>query len=240
MDKKPEACLICGAPLIYLMRTCGRTCAVCGGTFPSNACCERGHFVCDGCHMQRALEEAMSVCLDESSLDPIAILKTLMGDPCVHMHGPEHHALVGAALLTAYRNSGGSLDLAAALREMAARAGRIPGGSCGLWGCCGAAVSAGVFLSIVTQTTPLSRESWGLCNRMSARALAAVGEIGGPRCCKRTSFLAAAEAAGFVREHLGIEMRLPEPIVCTFSAQNRQCLGRACPFSPLAAHAISS
>lgn len=28
-----------------------------------------------------------------------------------HMHGPEHHIMVGAALLTAYKNAGGDIDL---------------------------------------------------------------------------------------------------------------------------------
>lgn len=27
-----------------------------------------------------------------------------------HMHGPEHHVMVGAALLTAYKNAGGAID----------------------------------------------------------------------------------------------------------------------------------
>ena len=34
------------------------------------------------------------------------------------MHGPEHHVMVGAALLTAYKNAGGDIDLHSALIEM--------------------------------------------------------------------------------------------------------------------------
>ena len=30
----------------------------------------------------------------------------MMADPYVHMHGPEHHVLVGMALLTAVHNAG--------------------------------------------------------------------------------------------------------------------------------------
>mgnify|MGYP007069431811 FL=1 len=34
------------------------------------------------------------------------------------MHGPEHHVMVGSALLTAYKNAGGEIDLPEALLEM--------------------------------------------------------------------------------------------------------------------------
>ena len=79
----------------------------------------------------------MAGCRESGSRDPIAILQTLMNDPFIYMHGPEHHVLVGAALLTAYANSGGQVELAAALEEMKARGSSYPGGACGLWGCCG-------------------------------------------------------------------------------------------------------
>lgn len=58
--------------------------------------------------------------------------------------------MVGAALLTAYRNAGGKIDLKRALSEMVSRGKEIPGGSCGFWGACGAGISAGIYLSIVT------------------------------------------------------------------------------------------
>lgn len=51
--------------------------------------------------------------------------------PFCHMHGPEHHTLVGTALLTAYHNSGGNIELLPALKEMAARGRKVPGGACG-------------------------------------------------------------------------------------------------------------
>ena len=57
-----------------------------------------------------------------------------------------------------------------------------------------------------------------------------IGAVGGPRCCKRDSFLAIREAIGFVKEHFGIEME-QEDTVCRFYRQNAQCVGRRCPFS---------
>ena len=43
------------------------------------------------------------------------------------MHGPEHHVLVGSALLTAYKNCGGDLDLNEALSLMEERGKQVPG-----------------------------------------------------------------------------------------------------------------
>ena len=65
---------------------------------------------------------------------------------------------------------------------------------------------------------------------MTARALENIGKAGGPRCCKRDSFLAILAAVDFVREHLGVEMERTVP-VCSYSSRNNQCIGRRCPFS---------
>lgn len=140
--------------------------------------------------------------------------------------------MVGAALLCAYHNCGGHVDLAAALPEMARRGQQIPGGACGSWGCCGAAVSSGIFISIATGATPLKEKEWGLANLMTAASLQAIGEIGGPRCCKRDSFTAVKTAVAFTAAHLGIQMELPPQIVCHHSAENQQCLGARCPYNP--------
>ena len=231
-QKKIEACLVCGEPLVYYETAREMTCVYCGRPFPSNAACEAGHFVCDACHSRKAVENILAYCGTCESRDPIAIARALMADPFVHMHGPEHHVLVGAALLTAYRNSGGQVDLSPALAELARRGEQVPGGACGFWGCCGAAVSAGIFFSVAAGATPLAGESWGLANRATAAALQAIGDIGGPRCCKRDSFTAIRQAAELCRRELGVAMDLPERVVCGFFPQNRECLGSRCPYHP--------
>ena len=158
------------------------------------------------------------------------MLMDMMNNPYIHMHGPEHHIMVGAALITAYKNCGGKIELDQALEEMKKRGSRYPGGSCGFWGCCGAAVSVGMCVSIITETTPLSGKTWGLANMATARALDAIGRLGGPRCCKRDSFTAGIAAAGVFRESLGVELDMPQGIKCTFSAENKQCIKKACPY----------
>ena len=223
-------CLLCGEELVYFDAVRQMECVVCHQMFESNVCCERGHYICDACHASDAVGVIVETCLHTASRNPIEIMVSLMEQPCVHMHGPEHHVLVGAALLAAYRNCGGKIDLPQALEEMARRGQQVPGGACGFWGCCGAAVSAGIFVSLLTEATPLKTEEWGLANRMTAAALEAIGSLGGPRCCKRDSFTAACTAVAFVKEHLGISMELPEEIRCEFSHLNAQCIGSRCPY----------
>ena len=223
-----DECLICGAPLKYLDSDKQMECAVCHKTESSRSVCEKGHYVCNECHT-KGIDSIIGVCLSVESRDPGQIIRRMMALPFCHMHGPEHHVMVGAALLTAYKNAGGKIDLAKALSEMITRGKRVPGGVCGFWGACGAGVSAGIFVSIVTGSTPLATKAWGLSNKMTATALGAIGEVGGPRCCKRDSYLAITKAVEFAREHLGVEMELGQ-IKCVHSSQNNQCLGTGCPY----------
>ncbi len=153
----------------------------------------------------------------------------MMAEPFCHMHGPEHHVMVGSALLTAYKNAGGDINLNAALVEMMNRGRSVPGGACGFWGACGAGISTGIFVSIITKASPLTQESWGLSNLMTSKALGEIGKIGGPRCCKRDSYLAILSAIDFVKEHFGIEME-KNKVVCIHSDINNQCIGSRCPF----------
>ena len=86
-----------------------------------------------------------------------------------------------------------------------------------------------MFVSIITKASPLTQESWGLSNLMTSKALGEIGKIGGPRCCKRDSYLSIQAAIEFVKENFGIEMEKSE-IKCTHYEQNNQCIGNRCPF----------
>ena len=225
-----DECLICGAPLEYLQEEVLMECVLCHKKERALTRCVNGHYVCDECHTQ-GLDALLSVCLKETSKDPVEIIEKLMAQPFCHMHGPEHHTMVGAALLTAYRNAGGDVDLESALPAMMQRGRQIPGGVCGFWGACGAGISSGIFVSIITGATPLATETWGLSNKMTSKSLAAIGEVGGPRCCKRDSYLAILSAVDFVKEHFGVEMETHK-VVCSRCGQNNQCIGARCPFNP--------
>ncbi|MBQ9941771.1 MAG: SAM-dependent methyltransferase [Christensenellaceae bacterium] len=227
--EKEGACLVCGAPLVYFDAAKTLVCADCGGSFKAYATCENGHFICDACHSARAVCQIIDYCKKTDEKDPVSLAVLLMGQSGVHMHGPEHHVLVGAALLTAYANGGGKIALDKALAEMAERGGQYPGGSCGYWGCCGAAVSVGMAVSILLEATPLSVGSWSLANGATAAALARISAIGGPRCCKRDTFAALEAAIDYFREKLQFAFPSGRP-VCGFSAKNRECRRKSCPY----------
>lgn len=226
---KNEECLICKAPLEYLETGELMECAICHKKEISKTRCINGHYVCNECHTE-GMDAIIGVCLEETSKDPVEILEKMMSMDFCHMHGPEHHVMVGASLLTAYRNAGGDIDLDTALAEMMSRGKSVPGGACGFWGACGAGISSGMFVSIISGSTPLENEPFALSHKMTARSLQAIGDIGGPRCCKRDSYLSILEAVDFVRENFGIEMDRHK-VTCTRSAENNQCIGKRCPFS---------
>lgn len=225
-----EECLICKAALEYSETDTPMECAICHKKENSKTRCVNGHYVCNECHTA-GVDSVMGICLSEKSRSPVEIIRKMMAQPFCHLHGPEHHIMVGAALLTAYKNAGGSIPLEKALAEIISRGKKVPGGACGFWGACGAAISSGMFVSIISGSTPLKEKPWGVSNLMTAKALQAIGNIGGPRCCKRNSYLAILAATQFAKENFGIEMQTGS-IICAHSAKNSQCIGRRCPFFP--------
>ena len=207
-------------------------CEICGKSFEGHAVCENGHYVCDACHASPAEGVVRSVVLNSSSKNPVDIADEIMASSFVHMHGPEHHFIVGASLLCAYSNTYGEVDLENALNAVISRGKKVPGGFCGMAGCCGAAVSAGIFLSVILKATPMSKEEWALSNRMTSRCLEAVSRLGGPRCCKRDSYTTILAAAEFLREELGKPLGVSDEILCSHFGDNAECLKVECPYFP--------
>lgn len=231
MDHKKD-CFVCGRELVYLDNDEDTVCLYCKEAHRSNVRCEAGHYVCDRCHSLGGNELIEKYCLKSTSRDPVEMAFDLMRHPQIKMHGPEHHFLVPAVLLTACHNVR-KTDAArreSDLKKARQRAEKVLGGFCGFYGNCGAAVGTGIAVSVLTGATPLSREEWRLANLMTARSLFAIAAHGGPRCCKRNSFLAIGEAAAFFEEHLGISLPVTRDVKCGFHALNRECLAEECPF----------
>ena len=225
-------CLICGGEIIYSQQAEELECAFCGKTFMSEAKCENGHFICDECHSKPAFDIIKDYCLNSKSKNPIEITTELMKHPAIHMHGPEHHVLFPSAMLTAYHNAGGEIDLPSALEKAQSRGQKVPGGICGMWGSCGAGISAGIFFSIAAANSPMKGEAWGMGNIMTSKCLAEIGKIGGPRCCKRDGYTAMLTAIDYTTEALGVTMEKPQKLVCQFTALNRECIKTRCPYHP--------
>ncbi len=227
-----NGCIICGADLIYTEKAEPMQCSICKNVFPSNAKCENGHFICDTCHGKDGFELIEQVCILSKSTNPIELAVFIMGNPKIKMHGPEHHFLVPAVLLTAYYNkTNNNALLHEKLQVAKERASIIPGGFCGFCGNCGAGVGTGIFMSLILDSTPLANQEWKLCNLMTSQSLKQIADNGGPRCCKRDTFLALETAIDFVAEHLNEKLDKP-PITCSFFKQNKECRKTECKYFP--------
>lgn len=223
-----ENCLICGKPLVYLAHTEDRECSVCHRVKPANAHCEDGHFVCDECHSSGSAV-VLPYLQASKEKNPTELFLQVCKLNGVHMHGPEHHAIVPCVLLTAFYNCGGDITLDEALREAWKRGKKVPGGACGFLGVCGAAAGAGIFASILCDSSPLAADVWDVPQKLTMKCLEKLVSIGGPRCCKRTGRLCIEEAAAFAQKRFGVTMPLSGP-ACEFSARNRECLHDGCPY----------
>ena len=180
--------------------------------------------------MEERVKKIIEVCLKEKSKNPIEIFNHIAKDECIRIHGPEHHVLDGASVLTAFYNAGGKIALEESLQEMAKRGLQMPGATCGMWGVCGAVSSMGAALSIIDQTGPLSADaSWGKHMAYTSKALYSLSQVGGPRCCKRDAYLSFQKVIEFINETYDVKLE-NALIECNFSEKNEQCIKGKCPF----------
>lgn len=223
-------CMVCGAALVYSTTEAARTCHYCGRVVAANAECATGHFVCDTCHRANAVEVIQRVCLESRETDPVVLMQTIRSHPRFAVHGPEHHPLIPAVILAALRNAGHPVSddqIETAIR----RGQTIAGGSCAFIGACGAAIGAGIAVSILLGADPLAAGKRRRAQVATQTALAAIASLDAARCCQRDSWLALEAVAGLVSEWTGAEMAV-SPIVCAQSAENAECIGESCPLWP--------
>lgn len=170
--------------------------------------------------------------LGAETLTALELLEELMDCPGVPMHDPVHHYIMPATLLTmAARSAGMDREaLRAKLNTAEERARKVLPGFCGWWGSCGSSVGCGIFASVWLEAGPKKEEHWATCNALTSRCLAEVSSVGGPRCCKRTTYLALRAAVREAPALLCVDLGpVPEP-VCTWSSFNHECRRNACPF----------
>ncbi|MFC1951150.1 DUF5714 domain-containing protein [Chloroflexota bacterium] len=221
-------CGICGKPLIYGTESLPGTCSFCGIEAQSNIYCPDGHYICDGCHQREAIDVLRRVVESTSSSDPQRIAETVMSYPAVLMHGPEHHAIVPAAIVAAVRNAGYPVP-DNAVEKAIERGAKVPGGWCGFYGDCGAAVGLGIAVSVLTGATPLTGPQRSLAMKATAYALSKLIDEQ-PRCCKRMSRMAIEAAVEFLRDEMNISLYEDGPVFCNYSSRNKECLKAECAY----------
>jgi hypothetical protein len=220
-------CCICGKKLIYKSQSEKLTCFYCGEHFFGDVTCVDGHYVCDICHASSANDLIETLCISTSLENPLDLANSIMNHPEVKMHGPEHHFLVPAVLLASYYNKTKEFQTKeSTIRAARKRAEKVLGGFCGSHGNCGAAVGVGIFVSLVNGNNPLANKEWKEANMATAKSLSIIAEHGGPRCCKRNSFLAIESAI----KHFSNILQNDENIVCDFYKFNKECKEKECPY----------
>jgi len=226
-----SGCLICGKEIVYLHSSEKGKCVYCNNEFDVNERCEEGHYICNKCHGSGAMDIIEEYCLKTSSVDPIEIANIIMSHPSVKMHGNEHHFLLPAVMLTVYYNLTNNTEaLVLQLKKAKKRSEMVPGGFCGTHGNCGAGVGSGIFISLITEATPLSKNEWQLSNLATAKSLYSIAMHGGPRCCKRDVYLSIIETSKLLDEQFNISIPLNNTISCNFSSYNKECLYKNCIF----------
>ncbi len=221
-------CGVCARPLVYATESVTKACALCGREEEALIYCQSGHYVCDSCHSKAALEVLRQVLSSTQTTDPSAILEQVMSHPAVPMHGPEHHAIVPGAIVAAVRNTGYPVPDGAVEKAME-RAGKVPGGWCGLYGACGAAVGVGIAVSVITGATPLTGRPRTLAIAATSFALSRMLDDQS-RCCKRASRVAIVAATELLHDRLGIALPQNGKVKCVYILRNQQCARRQCPF----------
>lgn len=230
--KHDSGCIVCGKNLIYMEGDIDLSCEICQKTFKSNVSCEQNHYVCDLCHSKDGLAIIEDYCGSTDQTNPLEIANDLMKDSRINLHGPEHHFIVPASLLTSYYNLVNPKEKSRKLLVAKERASYIKGGLCGFYGSCGAAMGAGIFASIIFDASPLSQDSWGYANSQTGHILSVIGGVGGPRCCKRNTYISIVEASRFLNDEKNIRLFDYENYrpVCNYKDKNKECIKVNCPF----------
>ena len=94
-------CLVCGEPLDYFEEAREVACHICGKKETGHSVCTAGHYVCDVCHREGGVDHVTEYCSSADSRNPVEMAMAMMDDKSIFPNGPEHHTLVGAALLAA-------------------------------------------------------------------------------------------------------------------------------------------
>lgn len=222
-----QDCMVCGTSLSYNTRAVKAACHYCGQEFRANIRCPNSHFVCDQCHQKEGLAIIRRICLTCTERDLICLLRKIRDEQAIPMHGPEHHAIIPGVILAAARNSGLQVTNGDILTGIE-RGSKVPGGSCGFLGSCGAAIGVGIAFAVLFEATPLTPAARQQAQAATARILAKIAAVKASRCCQRESYIALRQVAAMSRELLGSRLPADDSLCCRQYDDNHECLRKQC------------
>lgn len=168
--------------------------------------------------------------------DPGRILMDSFADEDLAPWGPQHHVLLTAALLTAYRNNGYELNLTQALSSAIQGIKEVASCTCTHGNDCSLGKAAAVFLAIILEYSPhFSMDEKARnhhCQTLRDCCLSAfptVCRMGRRHCCKMHGFIAIEVTCRYLKEELGINLPL-SPIFCDLAVLHPECQFSYCPY----------
>lgn len=227
-----SGCMICGNELYNTPdKPLKANCSFCGKEEITHTFCMEGHYVCDDCHRESILNDVLEKTMESQLKDPEAMAVEIFNLPGLAMHGPEYHSIVPAVLVAACGNIKGNKNIED-IKDAIERGKSVKGGACGTHGSCGACMGVGIAYSIINKVTPYSTAERGKANLMTARALTAISETGGPRCCKRDCISSIRVAKEYFECFSGLEKKAEDDFICSQFPQNNMCILEKCPYYP--------
>ena len=208
-------------------------CYFCGQTGEADLACKDEHFVCEECRLANAKEMIEKVGLTSTETDPIKIADKLMIHPGIPIYGAEHHSIAAISLFKAIENAKGEKVDKKDIKRLTALVEKIPYGSCGFLGVCGAAVGVGAAFSALFGASYKSDRERSIAMEAVSRANSAIAREGGPRCCVASVYTALEEGAKMASEVFKVEIKSSPPLKsCKFVAKAEDCKRIRCRFFP--------
>lgn len=209
-------------------------CYFCGEIGEASLTCEENHFVCETCRLATAQEIIEKVGVFARDDDPIEIANKLMMHPAIPVYGVEHHSITAVALFKAVKNAKGERVEKKDIKKLIALTQKIPYGSCGFLGVCGAAAGVGAALSLLLKASYISDRERTLAMNCASEANIEIAEEGGPRCCVESVYVALDVGSRNANQIFGLKIKPKLPIKsCKFFEKAPDCRREKCKFFPV-------
>jgi len=226
-------CPICNKPLkdVYNENIIAQ-CIYCGKKERADYLCPEGHYICEECRLSDIEKIIYKAALYWTFKNPLTIAELFMKHASVPKHGKEHHFIPAIALVMAAKNALNQRISKSLIKSIIVRGNIIPYGSCGFLGDCGATVSAGIAVSVLTHASYKSDTERALSMKATSMVLDALSKVKGPRCCKQSVYFSIKIGSMIIHDMLKIPIVIPKKVICSFYEVIDDCKKENCPFYP--------
>lgn len=232
-----KVCVLCGESLEHLAKDINNVhCDNCRQVKTASSRCKDGHIICDDCMNETVFDFVKRKCLNYKGNNAIELAVDIMNSPLINMHGPEHHYILPAVMLTVTpKDQTANKNLHELLETADKRISKEVCIECNFAkNTCGAAMGAGIYIEILNGLNEQTEGQWNsLSSELTARCLNKIKEHGGPKCCKRDTYFSVIATIEFLKEKYAVELPISEA-KCTFSLRNKSCGLEQCIFYNLA------